>query len=151
MKIHLLLFGIALLLPVSSQAIGLAVTNNQCGSITLLSSSVSSAGNYYSATQNCTAAMTVTGITSSVTWTLKAQISSMNTNLPVSVRRTGGGGNLVDGLSFSVLNTIEKDIFTGTGNIADIPLEVQISNIGAEDGNGTIVNNSTISYRVVVD
>lgn len=132
-------------------AIGLSVSNNQCNGLQLSpSSQILTAGSYFNSDQACSAALHVSGIDATTQWRVSASLNHVTTGLSITVRRTGGGGSLSDGLSAVYINTGETLLFSGTGPVNDIPLEIKIKDIDVSDGNGSVINNSMVTYKVTV-
>lgn len=105
-----------------------------------LPDNITNAGDYYGGALTTTTDVSVGGTTSSSqAWTLAVRLSTAVTGMTVQVKRTGAGtGDSIPtgGDSFITLTTAQQTLCSGTGNVATIPLEYQISNFDVTDGNG---------------
>jgi hypothetical protein len=105
------------------------------------------AGMYYPSTLESelptTATVSISGLMNPTdTW--KVVASTSVTGISIDVRCRPG---TVPNCSYKTLTNSEQEIFSGTGNHANIPLDFMIKNFDVTDGTGT--KNIEIQYRVV--
>ncbi|MGB5597568.1 MAG: hypothetical protein WBM66_02540 [Thiothrix litoralis] len=143
---HLLL-GVALAVSaLPANAISVAASNWSH----TLADNITNAGDYYPDSTNTSTTVNISSTSSSSqAWTLAIHLTSAVPGLTVAVRRTGtGAGDSIPagGDALKTVTTAYQDLFTGTGNVNNIPLEFVISGLDVTDGNGT--KDIQIEYQV---
>ena len=129
------------------------VTVTDWGNSYSLTDSITNAGEYYPSTLEnelpATATASISGLTSTDTWRLMASTTMIGINIAVqcSGQGTSGDGSVSGCNDYKTLTSSEQEIFSGTGNPANIPLKFKLPNFDVTDGTGT--KNIEIQYHVV--
>lgn len=115
-----------------------------------LTDNIRNAGEYYDSTISTSTNVTISGTADNLQgWTLAVRLSSTVSGLNIATRRTGNGGftTLSGGdVGHMTLTTAFQNLFTGSGNANNIPLEFLISNFDVNDGHGD--KRIDIEYQV---
>ncbi|QTR54783.1 hypothetical protein [Thiothrix unzii] len=118
-----------------------------------LPDNITNAGTYYNDSFTTTTSITISDTSSSSqAWTLSVRLINLVNGLTIATKRTGRGtdGNEPNGGDsiYQTLGTVFLPLFTGSGNVSNIPLEFEISNFDVTDGNG--IKDIQIEYEVTI-
>lgn len=120
-----------------------------------LNDNITNAGDYYADTLTTSTKVSISGTSSGLqAWTLFARLTTSASGLTIATKcdEENTTCNSVNSITsagsdgYQTLTTAFLPLFSGSGDISDIPLKYRISNFDVTDGNG--IKNIQIEYQI---